>query len=302
MGHRANLVVITERGRELYYSHWGASTLDRTLFWGPDVATQYARQHTSFDDAIELLDEVWGEGGAVIDHVQRTLLWFGGEDVLFDVPLRRVHQSMMAEMWPGWALHWAFEGVAEIADRLGVVRDTLVSWQPDVADPTWVFRRADDPAWISTSVSCSFRGECRFFATDGNLPDVLALGRPLLDRLLNEPGPSSFDWSSRTTEFPTGGVHVDHDHRSLAFWHAADAPGVLARNEARFSGWSVTSWRDEYEAHLRAAPGLTFPPRDVAELRASLVRHLLAPSDEPSLPSLDARARLLGEAATVQSS
>src|SRR6187431_409034 len=43
VGQRANLVVVTAQGVELYYTHWGANVLDRELFWGPVHATAFAR-------------------------------------------------------------------------------------------------------------------------------------------------------------------------------------------------------------------------------------------------------------------
>ena len=43
MGHRANLVIVTENGYELYYDHWLANTLPFQVFWGPEHALKLIR-------------------------------------------------------------------------------------------------------------------------------------------------------------------------------------------------------------------------------------------------------------------
>ncbi|AWB43474.1 hypothetical protein DCC85_04045 [Paenibacillus sp. CAA11] len=34
MGQRANLALVQDKSYELYYTHWGASDLPRSIFWG----------------------------------------------------------------------------------------------------------------------------------------------------------------------------------------------------------------------------------------------------------------------------
>src|SRR5688572_33088903 len=114
MGHRANLIVIDGGQRELYYSHWAANRLDCDLFWGPAIATAFARRQRSEADGAELLDEVWAEGGAIIDHATRTLCWYGGQRASYDIPYRRVLLRMMRELWPGWTVRWAAQGIFDL--------------------------------------------------------------------------------------------------------------------------------------------------------------------------------------------
>lgn len=127
MGQRASLAVITDRGTELYYSHWRANTLDRDLFWGPAHATAFIRRQRSEAEGAEILDEVWAEGGAVVDQTRRTLLWYGGQDICFDIPRRRLHLALMRRLWRDWTIEWACEGIADIADALGISRDVVLT-------------------------------------------------------------------------------------------------------------------------------------------------------------------------------
>ena len=96
MGHRANLIVVRAGGYDLYYSHWAANTLPRDLFWGPAHALAFARAQRPADD---WLDDVWAEGGAVIDPGARVLRLFGGEDLASDVPLRRLYLRLLAAVY-----------------------------------------------------------------------------------------------------------------------------------------------------------------------------------------------------------
>ena len=101
MGQRANLVIYKNRDWSLYYDHWCANRLDIELFWGPESATEFVKQRSPLDDRDDWLDEVWCEGGALIDHDSQLLLWFGGEDIIYDIPLRRAFLELMTYRWKG---------------------------------------------------------------------------------------------------------------------------------------------------------------------------------------------------------
>src|SRR5438874_1905161 len=114
MGQRANLVVVRNGAWKLFYDHWCANRLDTELFWGPGLATQFIEQRAALEDRNDWLDEVWAEGAAIVDHDHQTLLWYGGEDILYDIPRRRVLLEMMQSQWPAWMIRWAAGGIAEI--------------------------------------------------------------------------------------------------------------------------------------------------------------------------------------------
>jgi hypothetical protein len=88
VGQRANLVSRNHGGWTLHYSHWAANRLDVELFWGPEHAREFIESQTQVNRD-DWLDTNWCEGAALLDTDERTLLWWGGEDILYDVPLRR---------------------------------------------------------------------------------------------------------------------------------------------------------------------------------------------------------------------
>lgn len=170
MGQRATLFVVAEAGTELYYSHWRANTLDRDLFWGPEVATAFARAQRSEAEGASLLDDVWCEGAAVVDHTMRTLLWFGGEGTCYSVPRRRLYCRMMRFFWPGWTILWAYEGSADIADYLGIPQDRVcrADYHQSENLPA-VLDTPENPGWSSTMISIRQEGRTRFLATTSDL-------------------------------------------------------------------------------------------------------------------------------------
>jgi hypothetical protein len=106
MGQRANLIIAGPEGYDLYYSHWRANTLPTDLFWGPEYAQAFVRIQRPVDQD-GWLDTIWSEGGAVIDTARRTLLLYGGEDILYDVPLRRMYLELLQTVWANWTIRWA---------------------------------------------------------------------------------------------------------------------------------------------------------------------------------------------------
>lgn len=299
MGQRASLAVITKHGAELYYSHWTAGSLDRTLFWGPAYATGFIRQHESEAEGAKILDDAWAEGGAVVDHTRRRLLWFGGDDVLWNVALRRVHLALMGRLWQDWTIEWAHEGIADIADALGISRDVVLTFKGrKPPDPRSVFeRRPDDRSWKRTILSSERNGELQLWVTHPDIKEVLSAGLPLLGSLADARGVAALDYaeiSEDPEEVPTGGLHVDWDRQELSFWHAHDRPGLESRVRAWFPGWHVVWWRDRFEAQAEAAGGLLLFPAPETDMLLARVRQILL--DDPRTRSKERRRMLLDRA------
>lgn len=286
MGQRANLIVARDDGYELFYSHWRASTLDRDLFWGPEAALAFVRAQRSTAEGADWLDEAWAEGGAVLDPQRRTLLWYGGQDVMHDVPLRRVHLGILAASWDGWAVSWAHEGLADLARAVGhPVEAVLVAGgepEPPPGPP-------QDPSWIDTAVTVAELGEVRILASDADPDTLAALGPALLDAARRHGTRDPVDWAVRT--FPRGGVHLDVERRQVEVWLAAPWEDRARRLAAAWPGWTVIDHADRYEGQLAAAGGrLTFPRVDEEALVAKVRARVLAEDRDHSglVPALAA--------------
>lgn len=126
MGHRANHVLKDSDGYRLFYSHWGANVVERDLFWGPEEAVRFIESQR---ETSEWLDDVWCEGGAVLDFPSQTLLFFGGEDLFYDPFLHQAVVTLFRLSWSPWNVEWAYQGILDLARAVGVADHLVLSGQ-----------------------------------------------------------------------------------------------------------------------------------------------------------------------------
>src|ERR1041385_5492181 len=102
MGQRANLILVDGTGYHLYYCHWCASELPQAVFWGPQFTIPDVLQQRAVGKDNGWLDDVWAEGGMLLDTVRHILLVYGGYDIPADPPLLRLYLELMRETWADW--------------------------------------------------------------------------------------------------------------------------------------------------------------------------------------------------------
>ena len=273
MGQRANLLIIEAGRRTLYYDHWCANRLDDELFWGPEEALHFIRQRGPIGQD-GWLDETWCEGAAVVDVQNRVLLFFGGEDLLFDARARRVFFDLFRRQWEGWDVRWVPEGIMSIADYVGLPREQFASQQEYEPD---TFLATED----NTLITEARAGEVRLAVIHGGSECLLsgpdALDRVLRGRFLGLVGGARWRrqlvW--RNDEFPRGGLHLDRAQRTIMTWWADDTSDTRREMGELWRGWTI-DWRyDDYDPHLAlCGPALILPPFDVAATQRTLLDHL----------------------------
>ncbi len=300
MGQRANLIVVTASKAEIYYTHWRANCLDRDLFWGPEHALAFIRQQRSEAEGAELLDEVWAEGGAILDTAKRLLLWWGGECILHEVPRRRLFLDLMARVWKGWEVRWAYEGIADMANYLSVPRervlrsDPLGEGEPDLSPP-------QERGWVDSVLAVrGLDSALKLFPLAGDVEDRLWDCDRLLSVVAKIDGHPRLDMGEWTKEFPTSGAYVDASRRAVNLWTAADMPALEPRLQASNPSWSIEWNRDRFETQLEWCAGdLVMPLVDPEALLEQLRETLLAaPFDRTDL-ILDVAAKLDAEVSDV---
>lgn len=286
MGQRANLVIVQNGVYELYYSHWHANTLPDDLFWGPEHAAAFIAMQQR-READGWLDDVWAEGGAVMDLDTRTLLLYGGEDLCYDLPLRRVYMELLRYTWPSWTLRWAYEGIAEMAAFVGYpVQAVLNPRERGTEIPD--FRPPEQQNWIDLIGSIRYAdGQIRLFPMEARIGDVLDAGPAVLagaDPLI---GADRFAPIEAMETFPTAGFHLDVPQRRLDYWHADDLPGGLDRFRQAWTGWEIADHQGEYEVQLRLAEGrLELPALKQEVLLKKLERSLVTTSSSNPADSI----------------
>ena len=135
MGNRANIVLVDRDGWQLRYSHWAGCRMLDALLAGPDMAERYIRAQ---EVGKFWTDELWADGGLALDLAERKLLFFG-EELMVTMNERRAMFELLAIMWPGYSISWAYDATAEIAAYVGVslpMRDKASQPELTLADDT----------------------------------------------------------------------------------------------------------------------------------------------------------------------
>lgn len=249
MGQRAHYIIRSEGSFDLHYSHWGANRLDVDLLWGPEHAISFSEAQTRTD---EWLNHVWCEGAALIDRDSKRLLWFGGEELLFNERERGVFHELLRASWPEWTVEWASNGLNDVVDALGVDR-SVVAVDTEAREPfteDWGCRVVE-PSWVTTIVSIRHRGSQQVGLSDYLPTDVIERSVQLID--------DDVVWrdSVRLEAVPHGGVHIDLDARSFSCWTAEPIPGPLIRQEDMSDDWTFERWSSGgLGKHLHLLEGL----------------------------------------------
>ncbi|QLY29348.1 hypothetical protein H0264_29345 [Nocardia huaxiensis] len=252
MGHRANFVLIDESGPRLFYSHWAANTVYSVVVAGPAAATRFAMVQRPCDIRTEWLDDVWCEGGAVIDHTTRTLTYFG-DGLAFELPTKQVFADLLPSMWPGWTVRWAYDGIGDLAAAAGFERDMVRKPDDDErALPAQLTADLDDAHLLTVRTT--------HVLTVFPLPYFLHTawqGPALLDHL--PPGGTP---RLALTGLPCSGLHVDIPARTAGVWLRDNSSGLVPALPTLWPDWRVEFWEDRYGNHLaRCGGAVTIPPQ-----------------------------------------
>ncbi|MDF1742288.1 MAG: hypothetical protein P1V19_01245 [Gimesia sp.] len=281
MGQRANLAIGNASGYELFYSHWCANTLPRDLFWGSEHAIEFISQQRAVAVKDGWLDTIWAEGGAVLDSQNKTFLLYGGEDLLYDVPLRRLFLKMLSAAWDDWTIHWAFEGIVDIAEYLGVDRKHVIADSDDTNETTVLLTPPQERDWLRCIGTIRSDDDLAIYPLDGLLIDYLLAGPQLVVASNSVQSFATLNVSEWTTDFPTGGFHLNLNQRQLDFWMAEDCPNALVDVANTWKDWNVNWHKDCFESQVEFTElALTLNQRPQSELLSDLLKML----DQDSKP------------------
>jgi hypothetical protein len=297
MGSRANLVLVENGAHRLFYSHWAANTLDRDLFWGPEHVRQFMliQREVSPDD---WLGESWAEGGALLDLDRRRFMLFGGEDIRWDIQLRRIYLGLLRQVWDGWETAWADDGIAALASYVGHTlpftpsRPVIKTFDPPL-DPNGEHRGIFSVLWRPEDL--------RFYSVRFWSRHCLLAGPSFLEALRQEPGQATMLLGDDVGNFPQGGCHIDIARNSLDFWDAC-FPNAAKHVAAYWPGWAAGWHKDRFESQVERSSGrLQFPQHDVWPLKEWVAKILLHQSRQTGLEIIQTTVqRLGGEGKQVQ--
>ncbi|HYF62300.1 MAG TPA: hypothetical protein VD886_05755, partial [Herpetosiphonaceae bacterium] len=212
----------------------------------------------------------------------RTLIIYGGEDLYYDIPLRRLYLALLRQVWQGWEIHWAEKGIVEMAEYVDFPRDEVIGTPLNTS--SWL--SLDEPKqrdWVDIVGSLRLEdGSLRLFPLPGRVTERLRCGPELVELARATPGLETLDLVEWGSSFPRGGFHLDPAARLLLCWSSSEH---MIEDIARehWPGWEVRWLRGSYEEHQRLlGERLRLPHRPLAELIADVQSHLLADESDPT--------------------
>ena len=287
MGQRANLIIVQYGNYELFYSHWAANTLTSDLFWSPEFATAFIQTQQEVDKESGWLDEVWAEGGAVVDWDNKVFLLFGGEDVLWNVPLRRLYLKLIGCIWQGWTIKWAYEGIADIADYVNYPRSKVLAKQivePKIDSKPKRDNKCDlsppeEKSWAYAIISVVFSdNSIGLFPLSSDMENLLYSGSQLAREVVNQRNLALKEiiLGEWVEDFPWGGIHLDLASHDLEFWLADDSIDIVKRIEQYWSDWNIVFHQDNFEfQELKTNNKLQFSKPSYQTLRKEIEETLM---------------------------
>ena len=242
MGNRANFVIVKDEDWQLYYSHWGGCRMLDALIGGPELALRYAASLRRCEKN-EWCAPSWADGGAVVDLDRRRVLFFG-EPLMVEMNERRALMSVLATVWPGYEICWAYDGTEELAGYVGA---WLRPYEWD-RQPTLKLARGRNHLCHLISV-VDAEGQLRFWPLWWHLSKAWH-GPALLEKL---PGPGIR--RIRLGKIPEGGAHIDVRRKTLGAWQTADTMGFFHALPELWPGWQTEVWEDRFEEHVSRCDG-----------------------------------------------
>lgn len=256
MGARANYVIIEDGAIDIYYSHWGAMYVPEVVIDGPEATRAYIRDEAPTTGS--LMNDIWAEGGILLDMDRRSLLFFGGENIRFSPPWQRIFLHMMRSVWQGWSVAWAARGIVDIGAYPGVAESLRIDPASLIQSRDRVIEQAYDAAkirnphenpWIYTVITVTWEdGQVADYTFDSALDGYLLFGPDLLvilrerepDTLPREEDSGAITYFNAPDQDPREGVYINMASRTMWVMHYRPPYSVKPESiEQIWHGWSV---------------------------------------------------------------
>ncbi|HLZ57194.1 MAG TPA: hypothetical protein VKR06_09630 [Ktedonosporobacter sp.] len=262
MGSRAHYVLIKDRQLNIFYSHRGALAIPAVIASGPEATLAYIRELEPAQGLIGMLALI--EGGIFLDVDAHSVLFWGGDAIAGHPYLRRPLLAALPWLWPGWSIHWATYGIADL--RRAMNRKASQTLDDDIDDIAFLVGneatvteahllqslKTQGPGtlltlrWKTGEVRDYFflAGTPRLRDKYGNYPfsatpyEILSLSSPLLTLMLTQPT-ASLPREGDPQE-PDEGALVDEETHSIWVWQNDTLdPRYLEAIARRWPGWQV---------------------------------------------------------------
>ena len=294
MGHRANLVVVSEAGNagsqrpyELYRTSFGALNLPSRIFAGPDEALQWVRSERPVKDWYPNWDS---EGGLIIDLPNRVLLFYGGDGLECTPRLLPAFLERMTQQWGGWELRFCERHMQDMIEYLGLARAVVFDEEEIRA-----LDHGPEPMPIGEHQTCTEQpesiisvrqsaSELQHYWFGLMVEDSLSIGPRFLETL-DQAGvePTSALPRERLDDYdyPLSGAFIDTAAKTVQVWWAVPLYRRLNEIRQRWPGFDVTLLAGYLAEQVEAAGANADGIRATAAEVEADVDAIIDPEEDP---------------------
>ncbi|WP_432824466.1 hypothetical protein [Dactylosporangium sp. CA-092794] len=269
MGSRVNYVVVRDGGSTVYAQGGGAGeSIDYSFAAGPEVVLRWLAHLGDFAGG-RWFNDVMCEGGVLIDADRRVLLLF---NTLYNsVPYRAAMLQAYAATWPGWAIRWAYDGIADLMAYVGIDP----AGARDDRRPERTGRNEFGPDDRVAAV-VSIRGAGGRVRLYGLNPDAAwqrwCMGPDLVEWVAAGP-----ELPASTATVPTAGMDLDPATRRAGLWTVEPLHGLRQRWAELWPGWTLEFWGADMSRQAVHDPDRLYDsvaPHVIAHCRGMLAERL----------------------------
>ncbi|MFN6473129.1 MAG: hypothetical protein RMY36_026155 [Nostoc sp. SerVER01] len=300
MSDRANYILIDKKKNiGTYYDKWCLGTISRWLLSNSEQAISDLLSMQP--DPGYLLNEIWCDSAVLIDDYNKVLKFFIGAEAAgwsFNYPLIQAAVSLAQERWVGWSVTWAYKGIAEISEYIGLNPKFVISKDSlnfeSVNQKEFSSYQEKDPQefdfdtgeviyvesrWIESLITVKYLNSSIYdYCFPWDIQNILLLGTKLLPMLqIRQPTsvlPSEAPnyEGDRSHDHIESGVYIDEITKKIyIWWRKPRERGYILEKIVRvWSSWSIEQiiggLQQQYELSNRSLQNLTMSPEQAKEI------------------------------------
>lgn len=254
MSYPANIVVVQDgRYRVVYNRGAGYPGSEAVLFLFSSEPYTLA----DFDDWTNDRWHPYPDAVYLIDHDQRRLLF---ETIYFydfadEHAYRTLLLRLVRELWDGWRVDWAYNGVRDLVSHLGFDRSVLEERLEDRPERP---RKPYPGSRVYCLVTVDDGDAVRAYGVSPCSDELAGHGPALVNALPPDALLTGCD------TMPMAGMHLDLPAQTAGYWTQATLHGHLHTVAQTWPGWHWEFWEDDYTRQRALARGaVTIPDPDL---------------------------------------
>ncbi|MFC4998591.1 hypothetical protein ACFPIJ_12180 [Dactylosporangium cerinum] len=232
MAWRGDAAVMRDGVWRSYGSKALGFAFEAYLVFGPDVAATVFEAHPARQPD-RWNDETKCEAAALVDFDHNELLFF--IDAGYGYARREAILRAVQHSWESWTIRWAYKGLPDITEALGVAQPHRDPWSAGPPPQDW---------WSPPSlISIRDIGGVRLHTSASAQP--WRRGPQLLNDPMDAPPNDIPDW------MPRSGMHIDVDDRFVGVWSTAPILDLLEGFGQAWPEWRLEFWQHHYTEQVR---------------------------------------------------